>query len=333
MVLSSGSAALADRAPPLVFGWSAPDGDECPDRAAVEHEIGRMLGPDDGNRKAVTAEANVVRRAVGDYRVSLLVTTDETRSTRSFKATSCREASEATALIVALAIDSRAKAPEPAVSAPESAPPPPIVREATPVAPGANSVRSVAPPVRESSSIAPARTREIALGGLVSGRLSSGMQPDVALGFEGGLFGAWGAWRLEALFAYQPATRARVAESPNKGGDVSSVSVGGRGCHLFSSGARWGIGPCLSAGVLRATGTAFGTERATSGSASWGTLSAEAMARVAFGSRFALRATVGPTLALDRPTFVIETGSGKIPVFRPDALGFSAHVGLEARFF
>jgi hypothetical protein len=329
LAFSTGSAALADQAPPLTLRWSVPEGDDCPDRAALEREIGRMLGPDDGLRKAVTAEANVVRRSSGDFRVSLIVATDETRSTRSFKATSCREASEASALIVALAIDSRAKAPESPASKPSPSPPgvPP------PALPPAR-VKPIATEAREATPAEPTRGHgRGSLGFAASGRLASGMQPGVALGVEAGLVGTWGAWRLEAVFAFSPSTRAELSENPNKGGDVSSFGLAGRGCHLFTLGTRVGLGPCVSAGLLRATGTAFGTERATTGSATWGAFAGEAMARVALSSRFAVRGTVGPTVALDRPTFVIETGSGKIPVFRPDAVGLSAHIGVEARFF
>ncbi len=292
-----------------------------------------MLGPDDGMRKAVTAEAHVVRRSSGDFRVSLTLATDETRSTRSFKATSCREASEASALIVALAIDSRARAPESPASEPSSTPSPPSVSVSEPRPARENPVRSGVP-ARASTPVASSRGNgRGSVGVEASGRLSSGMQPGVALGVEAGLVGTWGSWRLEALFAFSPSTRAALSESPNKGGDVSSFGVAGRACHVFSLGERLGIGPCLSAGVLRATGAAFGTERATSGSATWGALSGEVMARVVLGPRFALRGTVGPIVALDRPTFVIETASGKIPVFRPEALGLAAHFGLEARFF
>ena len=333
LVLSSGSAALADQASPLTLRWSVPDGEDCPDRAAIEREIGRMLGPDDGLRKAVAAEANVVRRSSGDFRVSLVLVTDETRSTRSFKATSCREASEASALIVALAIDSRAKAPESPASEPPSASAPPSAPVAEPPPARANPTPSVVGEAGSSKPVAPPRGNRASVGLEVSGRLSSGMQPGAALGLEAGLFGAWGGWRLEASFAFSPATRAALPENANKGGDVSSFGVAGRGCHLFSFGTRFGMGPCVSVGVVRATGAAFGTERVTTGSATWGALSGEAMVRIALGSRFALRGTVGPTVALDRPTFVIESGNGKIPVFRPDAVGLSAQLGVEARFF
>lgn len=330
LVLSFGSASLADQPSPLTLRWSAPEGGDCPDRSGMEREIGRMLGPDDGQRKAVDAEARVVRRSSGDFRVSLTVATDETRSTRAFKATTCREASEAAALIVALAIDSRAKAPDSPTTEPTAlpSPPPPVL---APVVPEA-----LARPARPAASDAPTPRREpgsFAVGASASGRVASGMQPGVSLGLEAGLFVARGGWRLEALFAFSAATRAELAENPNKGGDVSSFGVTGRGCHVFAVGTRFGIGPCFSAGVVRATGTAFGTDRATSGSATFGVLSGEAMARVALGPRFALRGTVGPTFSLDRPTFVIESGSGKIPVFRPEAVGLVAQIGLEARFF
>lgn len=292
----------------------------------MEREIGRMLGPDDGQRKSVDAEARVVRRSSNDFRVSLTVATDETRSTRSFKAITCREASEAAALIVALAIDSRAKAPE--SPAPEPPPRPPLPAPAVPAV--------LATPVRPMPTEPPAKGREpssYSLGVWASGRVAFGMQPGVGPGLEAGLFATRGAWRLEALFAFSPATRAALEENPDKGGDVSSFGVAGRGCHLFALGTRFALGPCFSAGVVRATGTAFGTERATTGSATWGALAVEAMARVALGSRFAWRGSLGPAFALDRPTFVIESGSQKVPVFRPDTAGFSAQMGLEARFF
>lgn len=337
-VLLHAAAAVADEAPPLTLRWSVPDPDGCPDRAAMGRDVGLMLGPDDGMRKAVVADGTVVRRPNGDYGVSLVVVTDETREARSFKAASCREASRASALIIALAIDSRAKAPEPGArpassppaapsiaqvtAAPAAAPPPPSLLAASASSTGAGKA---AAPSRATGAGG-------SLGVALSGRLAGGMQPGPSLGVEATLFGSWGPWRLEALLAFSPATRAELPESPTKGGALSSLGAGARSCLGFRLSRVVRLGPCVGAGFVRATGTAFGTDRATTGSATWGTLSGEALASVALGPRFSFRGTLGPTFSLDRPTFVIETSTGKIPVFRPDFLGLTAHFGAELRF-
>jgi len=312
-------------APPLTLTWTAPEDAGCADHATMTDTIGRMLGPDDGQRKRVTAEAAVVKRASAEYRVTLTLATDDTRATRAFRATTCREAGEATALIVALAIDSRAKAPAP--DAPDPTPPPaPVVPEAAPIP-------APPPPAPRRATPAPApRSPPVEVALSLSARASAGSQPGAAFGGALSLHVTRGPLHAEAWLSLAPPTRAALANDGTKGGDLSALAFGGRACGLGAAG-RVRLGPCVVAGVTLVRGTAFGTERTQTGSATWGTLGAEVLLRVALTPRIGLRGALGPSLALDRPTFVIATSTEKLPVFRPDPVGLGGEIGVDVRFF
>ena len=336
------SAARGDTPTPLSLAWSTTNEADCPDRDAMLAEVARMIGPSDGPRKTVTVDGKIERRSAGDYRVSLSLATDESRADRTFKATSCREGGAAAALIVALAVDARAKptaspfsapavatsvAPEPkaAVVAPPPSKAPPLVRVATPP-----------PKPRDGASERP--PRRSAMGLAMAGRVASGSQPAAVGGAEIVIWADIARVRLEAWFALSASSRAMV-EPPTvgaavvaQGGDFSSLAGGGRACLPLPLGPL-AIGPCASAAVVRTEGVAFGTERSSSESATWATLGGDALVLVPLGSRFALRGAIGVAAALDRPTFVVVKPEGKIPVFRPDGASIAGSLGLEVRFF
>ena len=118
--------------------WTAPP--DCPAIAEVEADVERLLGgapldhvwPD-----ALEAEGSVTRARAG-WRVRVVTITADGRSERRLTGASCREAAQAAALLVAVAIDPSAGADlgvdaaavgpppaEPEPLAPAPAPPPP----------------------------------------------------------------------------------------------------------------------------------------------------------------------------------------------------------------
>ena len=338
-------AARADTSTPLSLAWSSANDPDCPDRDAMLAEVARMLGPSDGARKSVTVDGKIERRSAGDYRISLSLSTDDTHADRTFKATTCREGSAAAALIVALAVDARAKPTDKPFSAPApaapatvaSTPKPPVVPAPPPNARAPLRPRRPGLDTKPGDSVTARTQPRTAFGLAIGGRVASGAQPSAVAGGEIGIWANVTRLRFEAWFALSASSRATVdppigPTALAQGGDFSSLSWGGRVCVPLPVGPV-AVGPCASAVVVRTEGLAFGTERSSRDSAMWATLGGDAIVVVPLGSRFAVRGTLGVAAALDRPTFVVLKPEAKIPVFRPDAAALSGSLGIEVRFF
>ena len=120
------SAAATARAEPATVTWKAPA--ICPDQAEVREDVERLLG-----RKLATASEKpfsargVVSSAENRWQLRLELETAEGVRRRSVEGKSCREVTDAGAVIIALAIDPNARAdaadaaahPPPAVAPPQ----------------------------------------------------------------------------------------------------------------------------------------------------------------------------------------------------------------------
>src|SRR5687767_7171738 len=82
----------------VTLEWTAPA--ECPDRAYVHGEVARLLG-DSAVKKRVDARA-VVTRTGDTFRVRITTTAG---AERTLDAPTCKAIGDATALIVAIAVD------------------------------------------------------------------------------------------------------------------------------------------------------------------------------------------------------------------------------------
>jgi hypothetical protein len=149
---------------PVRIEFVAPPG--CPDSGSFAHQIeGRLANL---RRAAEGEKARVVRgeieaRAGGVVGRLVLIETDGRTSERTLEAADCRQATDALALIAALAIDPRARETSAAASSAPSPPSPPPApsqseRPAPPPAPPAPPPRSVPspPPAPPSPSASPA---------------------------------------------------------------------------------------------------------------------------------------------------------------------------------
>src|SRR5690606_15890524 len=191
-------------AEPEVIGWSAPAG--CPSgeelRRGMERRLGRTLAAGEAQ-----AEGRVELREAGGYRLTLRTTVEGVTEERALEADDCRALADATALIVALAIDPVAVAEviEPWGGDPLEPPPAPVGVESGPLVPApAEGPAEPEPEPAETppEAIEPAsRSRP---GGLfrVGGGVGLGAIPGVtgALALAGGL--RWRRARLELEGSY-----------------------------------------------------------------------------------------------------------------------------------
>lgn len=98
-------ALLAGPAAPLEIDWDAPA--DCPGAADVRASVERTLGPAaDDERTPIRASGRVQESEAG-YRLSLEVHDGATTSQRELEGATCREVTDAAALILAMTIDPR----------------------------------------------------------------------------------------------------------------------------------------------------------------------------------------------------------------------------------
>jgi len=292
----------ATLAAPLELGWRAPD--SCPDVTGARATIDALLdghAPDPARR--VTADVVIEADAAG-FLARVRITDGDAVGEREVVAPTCEEVADASALIVAMAIDPRlggSDAPVPDVpQAIDTAVPVPVVPtatgERTAVAPATPRTADDPPAVR------PARAR---LRGLVraSAGVGVGTVPRTATGVVAIGLGVAGArWRAELDADVWTPTR---RDDATIGVQVTGWSLGVRGCGSPLA-RRLEIPLCIGARVGAAHGRGHGDLvphrrvapwlSATLGAGLWGWIT----------PRFALALDVDTVVALTRPAFVVQ---------------------------
>lgn len=314
----------ADVSRAVSLEWNAPA--ECPARSYVLSELARQLeGATLTPEKRITARADVRRGEGQRWHLRLVTESGEQRGDRTLEAESCRAAADATALIVAMAVDpSRtlgdAGAPPPALTLP----PVPVAPTATPVttaaaatAPSAAPTASAPPPIPPPAppppgTAPPPRSRPA----------TSGPSPLAHFGISGSVFGddgvlsgvspgvggavAWlpGRVRFEVSAAYFPPERVQVASNPARGATLDLATVGLRGCYALLLG-RLELGPCAGGEVGFLRGAGFGVVTASEGGTPWEALMVGALGSLRIGGPFSFRLSLDALAPLVRPTFVL----------------------------
>lgn len=332
------TAALAQPSAAVELVWRAPPDAECPTEQAMLAEIARILGPAQGPQKSVSANGAVERVPAG-WRGTLTLQTEETRSTRTFTGGTCREAAAATALIIALAVDARARPP---ASAPFSVPvsePPDAAPSAPPGAPSAVTAPATSALTLPSgsdlaSSVGRSAARPVHIAGLVSAAVDVGTLPAAAVGADLGIALSVARLRFELGAGYYAPQSTTLPDRSAEGGDFTLFAVSARGCYLAELGAIE-LGPCAAGRFLRVGAAAFGTAAAFDRAVTWGALGAEVLASWHVTKRLALDLRLGGLAPLRRPSFVVSsaTTGTELPVHRPASLTFVGLLGGEVRFF
>ncbi len=331
-------AAAPARAAGLDLEWTAPAA--CPGKARVVDAIERLLGRSlEGDASdPVRARAEIMRDG---ERWLLRLSTDRESAAgpRELSGDTCEELADATALIIAIAIDPTAATRAPgrtsAASLPDATDP--VVEPAAPQEPP--SKRHAHAPAHDD----PAVTREpdragaedppqpaAAVHGLVEPYFVSdfGSLPSVSpgAGLAAGI--AIGETRIEAFGHFLAAQRATLPQG-NAGGDLGLLAAGAMVCHSPLVRAPASFGACLGieAGVL--SGEGVGVTDPASGSAAWLAPEAAITARYAIGAWLRIGLVAAAVVPVLRERFIL-TDIGEI--YRPPPLAARASLGLEASF-
>jgi hypothetical protein len=326
---------VSEAAEAVVLTWEAPAG--CPDASAVRRALAGYLG------EGPTAEAGAAVRAVarvtessGGYRLELRTETASGVTTRETASSDCAVLVDATAVILAIAVDPAtilgrgAAAPRPQAMPPQESPPAPVPPE-EPVAPAEPTVEREGDPPPSSGGVsdaaaAPPRVRFAmrAGGGLDVGVLPG---PTGGLRLAGAVFGR--RWRAE-LRGDLWFPRTAIVED-GIGGRIGLWSLGGRGCGVLGVtrlALEFPLCAGIEAGVMR--GDPVGERVANAETARRPWLAADGSAGLAWVPRRFLALVVQAELVVP----ILRTGFrvGDLEVHRAGPVAGRGLVGLEARF-
>ncbi|WP_437721377.1 hypothetical protein [Sorangium sp. So ce861] len=336
--LSPGAARAGDR--PFALQWTAPAG--CPEGAAVEAEITRLLGDQSPPPSGALRAVGTIAPAGSGFELHIELSRDGWSSARTVRGATCGALADAGALIVAMAIDPEAAArsgaaatgdrsiagARPARPAPE--PPAAAARAAEPAPPrvppsAAPLTRARARPTDGSVERAP--LLRIGLGGMTDlgtmQRLTGAIEPWAGV--------VVGPVRLEAAASFWPGRRAESAAKARAGGTVDLVAGSLTACALLPPLERavrphFEVGvPCAGFELGRMHAEGYGVSDPGEGSGLWAALRSGAAASWVVAPWVRLRLRLEAVVPLERPRFVLE-GVGEV---HEPSVAARAALGLE----
>jgi hypothetical protein len=326
--------------PSVDVTWIAPA--ECPDEASLHAAIAWMLGhPLEADVTEPFSASAVVEPISGGYRVLIETRSHSGEGRRALQAATCVELADATAVILALAIN-------PALEMPTSAPPaaePPEPVPPEPTSPEPTSPEPTPPPEPPSEPDAPSLDRSATTGARWALGLGAVLDTNVitvpTFGLESELALTIGNVRASLRIGFHPPHhRTASGGSLAQGGAVMLGTAGLRACRPFRPSRRTSLGPCvgLAAGFSRARG--YGVTEPSTALAPWLALDGGARGTVAL-TPGAARGGGGPTLAavaalsvdavvpLLRSTYFLENIGD---VYRPPPISVRIALTLELQF-
>ena len=332
--------ARASGEPGLVaLEWVAPDA--CPDAAYVGREVDRLLaGTSPSGAPYLRARAEVHQSPSRAWNVELRTTGPNGPGFRTVAAESCRALADATALILALAVDPdrvAANRPKPAPLQ-DSVPPAP---EQTQAAGPPSSATAAASPVPAPQPIViaeqrralapPQRLRDLGWQFEVSAVVDVGTLPSAAPGVAATL-----AWVPRALASLRLEVAANIFFDQAQ--DDPRAQSGQFALRTFDAGAcvqrplsRVEVSACADAEVAWLLAQGLYETQAWPGDAVWLVLRARAMAAYRLTSTAAVRGDVGAGYDTTQPEF-IAVGVGQGFIHQPARTTGRVSLGLEIRF-
>jgi hypothetical protein len=307
-------------AAPVELEWIATA--ECPSASYVLGEVERSLGSAPGPQKSVRARADVAHDEQGPWRVTLVTQTEGTSGRRTFAAENCLALADATALILAMTVNSTMPAPPPE---PEASP---VAAPAQPPTPTA------AEPRRQPEAATTTTTTSIRFSASASLAGDTGTLPSASVGPQLALAWLPGRFRGELAVAYGAPQRGSGAGDRGEGADFDVWTAGARAGYAWPIGA-FHLGPLLGADLARIGAAGFGGTTSFKQSAVF--VAVGAGLRVSWSPlpRFALRLVGQGIVPLSRPSFVIVEPAPTPAelVHRPAALAGRMTLGVEWQFF
>jgi hypothetical protein len=305
-VVAAGSFAVPVRAAELQL--SAREG--CADERSIREQVDRLLGRPLADVEGMAFELSLAEVDGGGVQLRLqTVYAGKAPRQRELSAASCREATDAAAVAIAMAVAERERAVAPPVEAGGSEQP-------AGAAEGAGGAAQ--------TDDAEAGDEPLRLGVGLGLALQLGALPTLAAGAQLGVGLGHGLWRLEllgALFASQETT----LPGDDRGGELGLWLTAVLGCVEPDFG-RVRLFGCAGFELGRLTARGLGVMNQRDGDSLWRALRVETGAAVVLFGDLRAMARLGIALPLARDEFVLEMDDH---VHRPASLGAHALVGLE----
>ncbi len=313
--------------------WKAPAG--CPtDREALAR-IEALLGArvTDLLAAPLAARATVTQTSATDFELLLETFQGEQRFTRTMRAASCAELTDAGALVLALAIDPklRERTTDATVAPPEPSEPPKTepssntAETATPAPPKEKPVRLK---LRERPlSPAPPRTESAPIGIAAVGAatVDFGTIATAAVGPELGIAGQWRG--LEAMLGGLWLPTRRTFVQPGKAGDITLLTAFLRACYRpLRSTVQ--IVFCASFELGRLSGEGVGTADDTQASTLWAAPGASASVSRTLGAGFFATLGGGAAVPTEPILFTLEN-IGAVHSVWPIVVRAQAGIGAQ----
>ncbi len=318
LLLATGSAAgaeyewsLEDLDRHLVLDWDAPA--ECPSERAVRERIRTLLKAKSETDHRVHATAKVTRTPAG-YALDLAVADGPARAIASEQ---CVGLVEATAIIIALDIETHAKPTPSTPSMPEATPP-------SPLAPRAPRARAVAPRPAARVPSAPAHPLRLAVGALTVGDVGS--LPEPTAGYRATFALGYRAFRAEAsatVFASRNADGLREGTGVRVGLETGALNL----CRSWELSRSAVLDTCLGGELGSSTATGYGITRRARSTGPWTSVLASSQLRVRWAHPLVLGVEAGVTPS--RATAFIH---GQGTVFDPAPWLARVTIGVEFEF-
>jgi hypothetical protein len=317
---------------PVAVEWTAPE--ECPGVDYVESQIDALLaGAAASPAPALRAQATVRRERDGGWRVDLTTAIGADVGHRALTAESCRAVADATALILALAVDPERVASNRSTVAPASASAPPSAE--VPPAPSASASRTL-PRARPSVVVrrprvvpppSPPPTFALEVGGALEMGTLPSVTPEMLLTVA--VVPALARdFRFEATGAISAFSS--VESPPTMSGKFELRVAGVGACFLPIAGAVE-LGLCAGAEVDSLAGSGLAETRPRNATATWVALRPHATLAYPFVPGWALRLDGGAGIALARPEFD-STGIDSGFIHRTAEVSGRVSFGVELRF-
>jgi hypothetical protein len=325
---------------PVDLVWSAPS--ECPPRETVQAQVAKLTGEARASQPW-RAIAIVERAADGLFELRLTMELDGHREERNLRATSCAELADATAVVLAVAVDgTRASETSPS---PEAAPAP---SEPSPAFVAATANPSAAPtpePIATTPAATAARTQVAATAEAAPppakprtpSSFSLAAMGTQSLGqfgvsaFGAGLAVAWryGGMRVEVDAAWFPRSHV-YGSSTGAEGDFGLWLAGLTGCWSPLRGPV-ALAGCAGgeAGRVEAEGSGSRVATAVAAQSPWVALKGGALLVWNVTPAIALRAGADAVFPLVRDTFYVGYVGD---VYTPSPVAARWHGGAEVQF-
>ncbi|MBX3213512.1 MAG: hypothetical protein KF850_15850 [Labilithrix sp.] len=307
----------------MLLDWIAPP--ECPAEQAVVAQVTTMVG-ESLAAEPLVVHARIDRGGARAFQLHLRIGEEE-ESLRTLESDDCAELAQATALIVSLDLQSRAKAAAERPKAPAATEAP---QEGSP---SGDATVTAPPPARTPAEAPPARAgapapRAAAVGVGAELFADAGSLATTAWGSGVMAFFTQGPLRGELGATLWPRSRALASNHPGAGASLYLRTIGLRGCVSVAPSLH--VDACIHAegGSARATG--FGISRPTTSNGRWLAAFAGLTARPVTWAELTPRFTVEIGTPLHFATVAIE-GLGQ--VYAPSPVLLRVAAGLETKLF